>query len=137
MIARCMIAIAATALVATQAGSQAPQSADNWARAETVTVELSNFKFTPSTIQLKQGQAYDLRLVNRASGGHDFSAGEFFAAARIMDADRAMIADGKVSLGAGKSIDIHLVAPRAGTYKLRCTHFMHSSFGMTGDIVVQ
>lgn len=137
MIARRMVAVAALALAATQAASQAPQSADDWARTETIAVELSNFQFSPSTIRLRQGQAYDLRLENLASGGHDFSASEFFAAARIMDADRARITEGKVPVGGRKSIDIRLVAPHAGTYKLRCTHFMHSAFGMTGEIVVQ
>ncbi|WP_395335823.1 cupredoxin domain-containing protein [Novosphingobium sp. BL-8H] len=137
MIARHMVTAAALALVAAQASSQAPQGTTDWSRAEPVTVELSNFKFSPSAIQLKQGRAYDLRLANMASGGHDFSAGEFFAAARIMDADRAKITEGRVAVAAGKSVDIHLVAPAPGTYKLRCTHFMHSSFGMTGEIVVQ
>jgi uncharacterized cupredoxin-like copper-binding protein len=137
MIARRIVIAVAFALVATQASSQATQGAPDWSHAETVTVELSNFKFSPSTMQLKQGQAYDLRLANMASGGHDFSASEFFAASRILDADRAKITEGRVPVTGGKSIDIHLVAPAAGTYKLRCTHFMHSSFGMTGEIVVQ
>ncbi len=133
---RTVVAVA-LALMATQVASQVPQSPDDWSRAEAVIVELSNFKFSPSTVQLKQGQVYDLRLVNRASGGHDFSASEFFAAARIMEVDRGKINAGTVAVAGGKTIDIHLVAPTSGTYKLRCTHFMHSSFGMTGEIVVQ
>ncbi len=29
------------------------------------------------------------------------------------------------------------LVPRAGTYRLHCSHFLHSSFGMTGTIVVR
>lgn len=137
MIVRDVIAVGALMLSAMPAASQNLSGPPDWSHAEVASVELTNFKFTPSTITLKAGQAYDLRLENRASGGHDFAAQEFFAAAKIMDADRAKVSGGKIALDAGQSADVHLVAPRAGTYKLRCTHFMHSSFGMTGEIVVQ
>lgn len=134
MNARHMIVIGVLTLAPMEAASQ-PQP--DWSHAETLIVQLSNFQFTPSTIHLKQRQAYDLRLENVASGGHDLAAREFFAAATIMDADRAKVSGGKVSLNGGQSIDIHLLTPTAGTYKVHCTHFMHSSFGMTGEIVVQ
>jgi uncharacterized cupredoxin-like copper-binding protein len=119
------------------AASQRVHEEPDWAGAETVTVQLSNFKFDPSTINLKAGKAYDLRLQNLASGGHDFSAKAFFADARIKDADRDKIVAGKVSLRGGQSIDLHLVPAHAGTYNVHCTHFMHGAFGMTGEIVVQ
>lgn len=134
-----MIAVAAFTLVPMEAASQGlPGAADRGPdHAETVSVQLSSFRFTPATIRLRQGQAYDLHLENLSPGGHDFAAGEFFAAARIAAADRAKLSGGKVALGGRESVDLHLVAPRAGTYKVRCTHFMHGAFGMTGQIVVQ
>ena len=46
-------------------------------------VELSSFDFTPRALHLRAGQPYTLVLTNVASGGHDFSAPEFFAAARV------------------------------------------------------
>ncbi|TCM16424.1 cupredoxin-like protein [Novosphingobium sp. PhB165] len=137
MIVRDGIAIGVLMLAAAPAAAQSPPGPPDWSHAEVVSVELSNFKFTPDKITLKAGQAYDLRLQNRASGGHDFAAQEFFAAAKVMDADRAKVSGGKIALDAGQSVDVHFVTPHAGTYKLRCTHFMHSSFGMTGEIVVQ
>lgn len=137
MIVRQMISVSFLMLAPVQAASQSPPALPDWSRAETVNVQLSNFRFTPSTITLKHGQAYDLHLANQASGGHDFAAKEFFAAATIMDSDRAKISGGKIALGAKQSIDVRFIPPHAGTYKLRCTHFMHSSFGMTGEIVVQ
>ena len=105
--------------------------------AQTVSVELSNFKFTPSTLTLLHGTSYRLRLVNRAKGGHNFVAPEFFAISTVAPADRGKIADGKVDVGGGSTVYIALIPNVAGTYQLRCTHFMHAAFGMKGSIVVQ
>ncbi len=98
-------------------------------------VELSSFDFTPKEIHLHAGQAYALVLTNVASGGHDFSAPEFFAAARVEPADAALIDHGEIDIPGKSTRTIHLV-PAAGTYKLTCTHTMHAMFGMRGTIVV-
>ena len=42
-------------------------------------VELSNFDFAPHELHMRAGQPVVLALANLASGGHDFSAPEFFA----------------------------------------------------------
>ena len=102
--------------------------------AERVDVALSNFKFTPSTIHLKHGQQYVLHLTS--TGGHSFQARAFFAAATIAPADRATITDGKIELTSTRGADIHLTAPKAGIYPIKCTHTLHASFGMTGKIIV-
>lgn len=119
------------------ARSQTSATDSEWASAEAVTVKLSSFQFDPAIVTLRQGRAYVLRLENTSSGGHDFAAKEFFGAARIQEGDRAKAAGGKIRLDGGKSVEIHLIAPGAGTYKVRCTHFLHAGFGMTGEIVVQ
>lgn len=137
MVVHRIVVVGILMLAPVQAASQNSPAEPNWSKAEVVTVQLSNFRFTPSTITLKQGQTYALRVVNMAKGGHDFAAKEFFSAARIMDSDRAKVSDGKISLQGGQSIAVHFIMPHSGTYKLRCTHFMHSSFGMAGEIVVQ
>lgn len=105
-------------------------------KAEQVDVLLSNFKFEPSTIQLRAGHSYVLHLVNGARGAHDFEAKTFFAAAQVDPGDRMKIPGGRIELRGGESVDIHLVAPGPGNFPVRCTHFMHSGFGMTGRIVV-
>jgi len=103
----------------------------------TIEVHLSNFKFSPSTIVLKKGQPYVLRLVNDSGGGHDFTAREFFSSAAVSQGDRAMIEDGEVEVPGKQVREIHLTAARAGSYKLRCTHTFHKAFGMSGRIVVR
>jgi len=99
-------------------------------------IELSNFDFTPRDIHLHAGQATVLVLSNTASGGHNFAAREFFAAARVDRADAAMIEDGKIEVPAKSTRTVHLV-PAAGTYKLTCSHTLHTTFGMKGTIVVE
>jgi uncharacterized cupredoxin-like copper-binding protein len=108
----------------------------DFAAAQVVEVSLSNFDFTPSTITLRAGQPYALHLVDRASGGHDFKAPEFFEAAQVASQDSAKVAEGEVELRGGQSATVHLI-PAAGTYKLVCSHFGHSMMGMKGTIVVR
>jgi len=99
-----------------------------------IDIALSNFKFTPSTIRLKAGHHYILHLTS--TGGHSFEAKAFFAAAKVDPADAAKLKAGRIELDEGEAIDIHFTAPGAGSFPVRCTHFLHSTWGMTGTITV-
>ena len=61
---------------------------------------------------------------------------EVFAAADIAPADAGKIKKGSVDVEKGQTVTIHLV-PKAGQYDLKCSHFGHATFGMTGVIVVR
>ena len=100
---------------------------------QAVEIRLSNFDFTPSTIRLRAGEPVVLHLVNTAHGGHNFAAPEFFAAASGVSGP---VDHGKVELHGNQSVDVH-VTPARGHYHLRCTHTMHTAFGMTGEIDVE
>nr|WP_294847555.1 cupredoxin domain-containing protein [uncultured Sphingomonas sp.] len=104
---------------------------------QSVVVHLSNFKFTPATITLAQGQSYNLKLINDSGGGHSFGAKAFFAAANVAATDRAQIIKGAVEVGAGQTRTIQFTAPAPGTYNLKCTHMMHGPMGMRGQILVR
>ncbi|HST35726.1 MAG TPA: cupredoxin domain-containing protein [Allosphingosinicella sp.] len=121
-----MRAIMLALLLATPAAAaqEAPRS---------VEIRLSNFDFTPSAIHLSAGQPVVLRLVNTAGGGHNFTAPEFFAAAREV---HGPVQRGRIEVAGHQSVDIRLT-PARGSYRLRCTHTLHTSFGMTGRIVVE
>ena len=123
-VAACVV----SALLAVPAAAQ-----PDWSHAQRVEVKLANFSYTPSNIHLHAGQPVVLHLVNTASGGHDFAAREFFAAATLRNP--GSVDRGRVELGGHESQDIFLV-PRAGRYPLKCTHMFHQTFGMTGQIVV-
>ncbi len=115
--------------------SMAPAATPDWQQAELVQVTLSNFAFTPAALHLRKGQAYRLHFVNAGSGGHNFSAPEFFKAAQVDPGDAGTLHDGTVDLEKGEAKDVRLV-PTAGSYKIKCTHFMHTTFGMKGSIDV-
>ncbi|GAA0296465.1 hypothetical protein GCM10009087_02790 [Sphingomonas oligophenolica] len=125
--------LAPALLVAASGSAQSP----DWSQARPLTIELSSFKFTPAATTLEHGTVYRLHLVNTSSGGHDFVAKEFFAGSTIAPEDRARVKGGSVDVDGGESVDIRLIPGAPGTYKLHCSHFMHSTFGMTGTITVQ
>ena len=104
--------------------------------AQVIAIELDSFEFTPSTIAMTHGQSYVLRLTNVSDGDHDFAAPRFFDAARIAPQDSSAVAEGRVEVPGRETVSIRLTAPARGTYRIRCTHFMHSTFGMKGRIVV-
>ena len=123
-----LFALPVIALGAQPAMSQAPT---------VVNVQMANFKFTPKEIVLDHGQSYVLRLANVANGGHNFTASDFFAAANIAAEDSKLVAVGTVEVPAGQVREIHLAAPAAGTYSLKCSHAFHKTFGMSGHILVR
>lgn len=135
MLRRPFIIIAMGAWAAALSPAMAATAPD-WAHAQRIAIALSDFKFTPKTLSLRHGQAYRLHLTNTGSGGHNFSAPAFFRAATIAPEDTAAIVKGGVDLKKGESREIRLI-PTAGRYKLKCTHFLHSGFGMKGQIVVE
>lgn len=105
------------------------------AQSAVMTVALSNFSFSPNAIQLRAGVPTTLRLQNASRGGHNFSAPEFFAAARIDPKSASYVRNGIVEVPGHGTVNVTLV-PARGRYKLRCTHTLHSAFGMRGSIVV-
>jgi plastocyanin len=105
--------------------------------AQQVDVQLTNYAYAPSTLNLKAGTTYRLHLVNASTKGHDFTAKEFFAASQVAAADQAKIEDGEVELSGSQTVDITVTPGHAGTYPLTCSHFMHTMLGMKGSIVVQ
>ena len=98
-----------------------------------VEVRLSSFDFAPNEIRLRAGEPIVLHLVNSGRGGHNFSAPQFFAAARGVSGP---VSRGAVEVGSHGSADVRLT-PAAGRYRLRCTHSLHTAFGMTGNIIVE
>ncbi|HEX4533564.1 MAG TPA: cupredoxin domain-containing protein [Rhizomicrobium sp.] len=105
--------------------------------AQQMNISLTSYAFAPDTLTLKTGTAYRLHLTNDASKGHNFSAPAFFGAATIASQDQAKVKDGAVEVDEGQSVDVTVTPIKPGTYPLTCTHFLHETFGMKGQIVVQ
>jgi len=117
--------IPALLLISTSSSAQAP--------VEIVDVQLSSFAFAPRTIRLRAGAPIVLRLTNSGRGGHNFSAPEFFAAA---NPSGAVLRAGALEVPSRQAVAVRVV-PQRGTYRLRCTHTLHTTFGMRGEIVVE
>jgi uncharacterized cupredoxin-like copper-binding protein len=102
-----------------------------------INVQLGNYSFTPKTIVLDHGRSYVLRLANGTNGGHDYTAPAFFAASSIAADDRRLVVEGEVEVPPGQIREIHITAPAAGSYKLKCSHSFHKMLGMSGKILVR
>jgi plastocyanin len=102
-----------------------------------VEIVMDDFSYAPKDLRLKADQPVTLQFVNRGTGGHNFVSREFFAAAQMAEPTRTMLGrKGEVELDKGASVEVSLV-PKAGTYKVKCTHFLHAGFGMTGTVTVE
>jgi len=105
-------------------------------QANTMEIVLANFSFTPSDIRMVAGRPVTLHFVNQGSGGHNFTATEFFTAATMDASTRAKLGKkGVVELDKGERMDVTLT-PKAGSYEVKCGHFLHAGFGMKGTIKV-
>jgi uncharacterized cupredoxin-like copper-binding protein len=105
----------------------------DWAAAERREIQLSDFEFTPSTIELEAGKPYILHLASHG-GGHNFDAPAFFATVRL----REPMPPGAIEVPKNEARDVALVADAPGTYPLECSHLLHADlFGMTGEIIVR
>jgi uncharacterized cupredoxin-like copper-binding protein len=133
-IVTCALAIGVVAVSTLPAG-RAEQTNATAAGAGTITVRLSNFAYDPDHLRLKANVPVRLRLVSDSSGRHDFSAPAFFAASTYPPGSSAP-PDGDISVGSEETVEIAVVPRKPGTYPLRCTHFLHSLFGMHGTIEV-
>ena len=111
-------------------------AAPDWSNAVTVPLALANYEFTPKDLQFHANLPYHFRLTNNAGGGHSFDAPEFFAAVSVAPEDRAKIVKGEIEVEPGQTVDVKFVPTVAGTYQFHCSHFLHSSFGMKGTVVV-
>jgi uncharacterized cupredoxin-like copper-binding protein len=105
--------------------------------AQTIQVDMANYSFTPSTLEMRANTPYRLELRNTSHGDHSFSARQFFAVANISPGDRAKIENGEVEVDGGQTVDVTFTIPTPGTYQFHCTHFLHSAFGMHGEAVVR
>lgn len=96
-------------------------------------IQVWNFGFAPRPIQLAADRPVTLTVSNQSGSGHDFTAPEFFAAARII---AGAAPDGRIDLPKHATRTITLI-PVAGSYPVHCSHFMHQTMGMSDTILVR
>ena len=122
--------IALTALICVAVVAPAVAAADAPAA---LTINVASYSYAPNPIQLAAGKPVTLTIVNQSGKGHDFTAKEFFAASMIT---AGAAPGGKIELASHETKTVTLT-PRAGTYPVHCSHFLHASMGMKAEIVVR
>jgi uncharacterized cupredoxin-like copper-binding protein len=101
-----------------------------------IPIELMEFRFAPSTVNLQSHTSYLLRLTNTGSSEHDLAAPKFFMAIAISADSIKRVHEGRVVLRAGETVDIEVTTGDAGAFPMRCTYFGHALMGMTGHLEV-
>ena len=117
--------------------SESIPATTDWSRVQTVQVVMTNYAFTPNALQFRLNTPYNLRLINNSGHDHSFDATDFFAAVSTAPEDRVKVVEGEVEVEDGKAVDVKFVPVKAGTYEFHCSHFLHSTFGMTGKALIQ
>jgi len=114
----------------------------DWSKMETVTVTMTEYAFSPSSVVLKEGVPTRLVLKNAGKEAHYFVAEQFFkgiATRKVQGSDGEIKAPyfTAVEVYPGKTLEWFLVPARKGIYDLLCTAKGHAGHGMKGMIEVR
>jgi uncharacterized cupredoxin-like copper-binding protein len=107
----------------------------DWSKARPMAVVMVDDRFQPDHLTFEHGLPYRLHLDNRGKDLHEFTAPEFFAAARVRDPEQLSNEGEEVVVQPGASTDVYLEPLKPGTYRLTCAD--HDWDGMVGDITVK
>ena len=138
-----MVVLAGCATVDYVADAEVRVKAADWSKKETVSVVLTEYSYTPSTLDFKAGVPYKLEIQNKGTVKHYFTAQDFFKSIATKKVQSK--ADGEIKapyfsaleVFPGRSLDIYFVPVKKGTYKFHCTIEGHEAQGMHGTIVIE
>ncbi len=106
-----------------------------WSNAQLVTVVMTEYRFTPAHLRLRQGVRYRLRLENRGAELHEFTAPAFFRAIDVANPEILTAGGQDVVLQPGEEKEVYFAARQPGHYELTCAD--HDWAGMVGNIAVE
>ena len=112
-----------------------PAPAADWAQAQPVTVDTTDYAFAPRLLSLKRGGVYRLHLENRGTETHEFSAPDFFKTIEVRDPAVLNPDRTEILVQPGASKDLFFVPQQAGRFRLICPD--HDWAGMAGEITVE
>lgn len=117
--------------------------AADWSKMKTISVSLSEYAFSPSTLVFQEGVPYKLEIINRGMTKHYFVSDGFFKAiaARKVQSNT----DGEIKapyfsaieIFPGRSLDLYFIPVRKGNYDVQCTIEGHAKKGMKGQIQIK
>ena len=101
----------------------------------TLSVVMTDYKFTPDHLTFQHGVPYRLHLENHGKETHEFTAPTFLATAKIDNSEILNREHTEVVMQPGDVKDVLLTPGKPGTYDLRCSD--HDWNGMIGGITVE
>jgi len=107
----------------------------DWSKAQTITLVMTEYKFTPDKITFQRGTPYILHMVNKGKQMHELDGPQFFAAISVGNPQILVHSGLEVDVDPGKSQDLQFVPLQTGTYAVDCDD--HEEFGMKGVFTVQ
>jgi plastocyanin len=116
-------------------GLRAAAAGAESSNAEVVTVIMTEYRFDPDRLSFSNGVRYLLRLENRGTEIHDFSAPGFFQAITLKDPGVLGSSGRSIVVKPGEHKDVEFVPEKPGAYPLICLD--HDWAGMRGMIFVK
>lgn len=111
-----LLIAAAVALVSCRSGVSAPGT-------QQVTVTASDYRFEPSTVSVKAGQAVQLTLRNTSSQVHDWTP-------------QGLGPNVQALAQPGQTVTISFTPTAPGSYRVVCAQPGHEQVGMVGELTV-
>jgi FtsP/CotA-like multicopper oxidase with cupredoxin domain len=113
--------------------------AQNWNKGTPVNITVTNDRFIPARVNLRQGRTYILRIHNTSNRPHNFSSNRFFKYARVAPKDSGWVVHNEVKLAPGQRATLHIVAPDTpnAVYEFRSTRIQDAAENMKGTIYVR
>lgn len=102
---------------------------------QTVTLAMTEYRFTPAKLIFRVGRDYRLMLVNRGRELHEFTAPAFLDAIAIDDPGVLTPGKREIAVAPGASRELLFRTTQRGRYPLSCAD--HDWAGMVGEIVVE
>ena len=118
------------------------QAAD-WSEMKTISISLTEYAFSPSTLVLQEGIPYKLEIMNKGTKKHYFVSEGFFKA--IATRKLQSNTDGEIKapyfsaieVFPGRSLDLYFIPVQKGNYDSQCTIVGHAEKGMVGQIRIE
>jgi uncharacterized cupredoxin-like copper-binding protein len=101
----------------------------------TVVVSTPKHRFSPNVIHMPGGVPVRLVIRNPSGTTHEFRSEEFFAGAKINDADAHVVDVNRIRVPKYSSASVRLIA-RPGRYEVKSTETLDAAAGMDGEIIV-
>lgn len=115
--------------------------AADWEAMQEVTVELSEFSFTPNELTFEAGVPYELKLRNVGQEKHYFTAHEFYrsVATRKAETEQSEVKVPyftAIEVYPGQEVEFYFIPVLPGSFELLCEIEGHADAGMRGTITV-